>query len=734
MGNPTSIPVSFSQNFFWDRALAISWNPLQSIVFNMKSNTNARIEEPYMQVNKKLNPDQYQVWKDSVKQSIADMGTPLKYAQSVSLTYTPPFQYIPILDFISSSISYQGTYNWDKGAFIDEATNIGNSIKNQRNISVEGRFNFMSLYNKNEFLKKVIQKSTAKNVVQNTSRKPAAGAKPKQKARFETVVTLTADSGAIVQHNMLAKDVIVSARRVDDNSKYKVTFKSLDYARIRITNKDTVSLKVTVMLAPPKDDNLWYKVAEYSARTLMMIRSVNITFTQTDQMMLPGFRPEIGDWFGQGPSSAGRAPGWGFAFGDVRRSYINKASDNGWFQKNADNVTPAMINATKNMTASALIEPLPGLKINLNSNYMDSRDTEIMFMYAGMPETRSGNFNMTTIGLGGIFKGVGDAKNNYNSDVFNKMIENRDVIAARINSEYAGSRYPNAGFLAGTGYAGQEYNPTAGVAGINSSDVLIPAFIAAYTNKNPRKVGLTAFPSLLSALPNWRITYDGLIQLPFISKHFRTMSLSHNYTGTYNVNGYTSYLNWINAGIGGDLGYVKNTESGAPIPSMGYEIASVTLTEGFNPLLGLDATFLNNVTAGVKYTRNRTTNLNVSSYQLVETLNNNGTISLGYKYAEFNKILKLKKKADFSNDLTVRMDYSYTKALSLIRKLEDGYTQATQGTVGNTMQFSADYAWSKKVTVRAFYDLQINRPLVSSSAYPTSNSNYGVSIQVSLDQ
>jgi cell surface protein SprA len=466
----------------------------------------------------------------------------------------------------------------------------------------------------------------------------------------------------------------------------------------------------------------------------MMIRNVNINFSQTDGMMLPGFRPEIGDWFGQGPSSAGRAPGWGFAFGDVRRSYINKASDNGWFEKNADNITPAMINATKTMTTTALIEPLPGLKINFNSNYTDSRNTEILFMYAGMPETRSGNFTMTTIGLGGMFKGIGDAKNNYNSAVFNKLIENRYIISNRINGSYSGSKYPDAGFLAGTGYAGQEYNQNAGIAGVNSSDVLIPAFIAAYTNKNPYKVGLTAFPSFLSALPNWNITYDGLIRLPLISKNFRSMSLTHRYTGTYNVGSYTSFLNWINAGIGGDLGYVKHTETGAPVPSMGYEIASVTLTERFDPLVGLDATFLNNVTVGAKYARNRTTNLNVSSYQLVETLDNNATISLGYKYAEFNKILKMKKKGDFNNDLTVRMDYNYRKMLSLIRKLEDSYTQATQGTVTSTMQFSADYACSKKVTLRAFYDLQINRPLVSSSAYPTSNSSYGVSIRISLDQ
>jgi cell surface protein SprA len=736
VGNLTSIPVSFSQNFFWDRAFEIRWNPLQNIILNLTSKTNARIEEPYMQVNRKLNPDRYQVWKDSVKQSIADLGTPLKYDQTFSLTYTPALQYIPLLDWINSTAMYQATYNWEKGAFIDQETNIGNSIRNQRAISVRGGLNFMTLYNKSPFLKKILQKNPVRNAVQNTQRKKQAdkSAQPKQKVRFETVVKLNADSGTIVQHNMLTKKVLVTARRADNNARYKVSHKALDYARIQITNKDTVSLKVTVTPEELKEETFWFKVAEYSARTLMMIRSVNLDFTQTDQMMLPGFHPEIGDWLGQGPSSAGQAPGWDFALGNVSRSYIDRASENGWFEKNPDNITPAMMNATKNMTVSAVIEPAPGLRINLNSTYMDSRDTEILFMYAGMPETRKGNFNMTTIGLGGIFKGAGDARDNYSSDVFNRMIENRNIVSNRINSRYSGSKYPDAGFLAGTGYAGQEFDRAASTAGVNSSDVLIPSFIAAYTNKDPHKVGLTAFPSITSMLPNWNITYDGLVYLPFIGKHFRSMSLSHRYTGVYNVGSYTSFLNWVNAGIGGDLGYVKNTETGAPVPSMGYEIASITLNEGFDPLIGLDATFLNNMTAGIKYSKRRVTNLNVSSYQLVETLDNNATVSIGYKYAEFNKVLKIKKKEDVNNDLTVRMDYNYRKTLSLIRKLEDSYTQATQGTVTSTMQFSADYAWSKKITLRAFYDLQINRPLVSSSAYPTSNSNYGISIQVSLDQ
>lgn len=723
------LPVSFSQNFYWDRSFDIRWNPLNNLGLQLTTNTNARIEEGYLQANKQQNPDDYERWKDTVMKSIRDLGTPLLYDQTFSVTYTPPFALIPILDWISGSATYRATYNWERGSYIDDETNIGNSIKNQRSFDYQGNLNFVQLYNRSDYLKEVLRKSNARNATQNQPTKKTQKKKP-----VEMEVTLSPDSGVIVQHNMLTKKVLITARRKDDSTRYKVSFKALDYARVRITNRDSVTLKLSIRPAPPKEETFVHKLGEYSARTLMMIRRANFQYTKTDGMYLPGFAPEIGNWFGQGSTAAGRAPGWGFAFGDVRRSFINDVADRGWLIYNADNITPAMINASTQVTGSVQLEPLPGFKIDLSANYIDSRDTEIRYMYEGMPETRSGNYSITTIGLGGFLRGVGNAKKGYKSDVFQEMLDNRDIIAGRIQERYTGQIYPDAGFLSETNYKNTEYNPNNGAIGLNSGDVIIPAFIAAYTNKNPQKVGLTAFPSLGTMLPNWRISYDGLTKLPAVSKHFKSFTLQHRYNCVYNVGSYTSYLNYVNAGIGGDLGYVRNTETGAPIPSMGYEIASVTLTESFNPLFGVDATLLNNITAGTKFSKNRTINLNVTAYQLVEAHTNDVTISLGYKYAEFNKILKIKKKNDFSSDLTVRMDYTYRKALSLIRKLEDGYTQATQGTISQMFQFSADYAISRKVTLRGFYDLQINEPLVSSSAFPTSNSNYGVSIQISLSE
>lgn len=68
-GVPNDIPVTFSQNFYWDRAFSLNWAFTNNLNITFSSGTNARIEEPYVQVNKELNPDGYQLWKDSVKKS-----------------------------------------------------------------------------------------------------------------------------------------------------------------------------------------------------------------------------------------------------------------------------------------------------------------------------------------------------------------------------------------------------------------------------------------------------------------------------------------------------------------------------------------------------------------------------------------------------------------------------------------------------------------------------------------
>ena len=63
----------------------------------------------------------------------------------------------------------------------------------------------------------------------------------------------------------------------------------------------------------------------------------------------------------------------------------------------SDNMTtPAMMSSAKNLNIRASLEPITGLKIELNADRVDTRSTDIYYMQAGMPQQLGGSFTMTT--------------------------------------------------------------------------------------------------------------------------------------------------------------------------------------------------------------------------------------------------------------------------------------------------------------------------------------------------
>ena len=323
------------------------------------------------------------------------------------------------------------------------------------------------------------------------------------------------------------------------------------------------------------------------------------------------------------------------------------------------------------------------------------------------------------------------AEDGYASQAFTRFLEYIPQIASRYEARYRGMEYPKTGFMEGNPLGGSVYNPEVGSVSPTSSDVLIPAFLAAYSGGSPSKVGLDLFPGLSAMLPNWKVTYDGFIQMGNMKKIFKSFTVSHAYQCTYQIGSYDSYLDW--QGVSGDFGFTLDAQTNQPVPSSPYNISSVAITEKFAPLVGVKMTFQNDLTVNAEYKDSRTLNLNSSAGQVVETTSQQLTIGAGYKIANFNKILKMgSRQGNVSNDLSLNLDLSYANNSSLIRRIETAYTQATQGTRTFSINFMASYILSKRITLNAFFDHQVNTPLVSNTAYPTTNSNYGVSVNVSL--
>ena len=169
-----------------------------------------------------------------------------------------------------------------------------------------------------------------------------------------------------------------------------------------------------------------------------------------------------------------------------------------------------------------------------------------------------------------------------------------------------------------------------------------------------------------------------------------------------------------------------------PIPSSAYDITNVTLTEAFSPLIGLNMTMKNSLSAKVEYRKQRNISLNVTSVQISEGHTDEFVIGAGYTIKDLSFIAKTKAgQKKVSNDLKINVDVSYKDIKTLLRKVEEDLTQASSGNKVLGIKISADYVLSQKINLQFFYDHQGTTPLISSS-YPVKADNVGINIKLML--
>jgi len=715
------LPVSVSKNFMWDRQLSVTWNILKSLSLSFNSNTTARIEEPVGAVNKKLFPDEYREWKETVWNSILSMGTPWNYNQTFTMAYKAPFSRIPVLDFLTAGVNYNATYRWDRGATVDDVF-MGNSIANQAAWTADGRINFESLWNKIPFVKDVNKRFA------NTRRSNSQTRKPK---KFERTYKLNPDTTLTIKHNLRTKKVKVTATSVDGGKPFPVKVNIKDANSVTVLTTGNENLKFTIIEILKDEKPLWRNIGEYATRLLISPRNISVRYRNTHTMNLPLFAPSVGNVFGQSRSYGPMSPGLDFAFGFADDNYVNKALERGWLITDDGQTSPALISHTNELNLELNLELFKGFKVQLTANRTDNRSQSIQFMYADMPTSYSGSYTKTHCAIATAMQSA-NPDNGYATGAFTQFLENIPVVRQRVEDSYSGITYPQKGFLRDMPQAGQVFDPEVGTVSATSSDVLIPAFVAAYTGTDARKTWLDPFPSFASVLPNWRVTYDGFINLGNMRNIFKTFTLTHAYQCTYSVGSYSSYLNWVSAD-GKKLGFTLDELTGRPIPSSPYNITSVAITEKFAPLIGVNVTLKNDLQLSAEYRDSRTLTLNSSAGQVVEATQRGLKIGAGYKIVGFNTFLKIKgSQTGISNDLTLKADFGIDHNQALIRRIESNYTQPTSGTKTFNINFTASYVLSRRVTLQAYFDHRVNTPLVTTSSYPTTNSSYGISINMSL--
>lgn len=636
---------TYNKNFNWVSQYGFKYDITKSLKLDFNANNMAVVGETPGRVNPKIG-DEYALWKDSVLTSLQNWGEVTRYDHTTAITYTLPFDKLPLTDWITSNAGYTAGYQWDRAPFTQDT--LGHVVQNSRNLSLNSQLNFVTLYNKSKWLKKINDKA----------KRPAA--RPQ---------TAAARGGAQPKPD-----------KPDDKPKEK------------------------------------FNVLENLARMLMAIRTGSFTYSQTNGTLLPGYGRKTNivgmDNFG--------APGLGFVLGqqndnlngDPVRDFAQTAAANGWLVRNESIFNPYTTTRNENITARMSLEPFKGMRIELNANRTSARSTRSFFRwnedlgsYVNDNPNETGSFSVSMLTWRTAFKSDDD---NSVSVVFASLLANRQVISERL-----GSTNPESVLNDTTGYF-TGYGST-------NQDVIIPAFIAAYTGGSAKSVNLNPFKQ--APMPNWDITYDGLTKMEPFTKWFRTFTLKNSYRSTFNVASYQTNLLYVPGADAVDA-------AGNFIPQR--QIMVVTMQEAMRPLVGFDATLKNGLLAKVEHNRDRNMSLSLTNYQVTETRGKEYVFGTGYRFKNVKLPFNVGDKKP-NSDLNVRVDVSIRENVTVIRQMEQALNQVTAGQRVTSIKTSADYVLNQRLNVRLFYDRVVNKPFITTS-FPSANSNFGISLRFTLTE
>ena len=218
---------------------------------------------------------------------------------------------------------------------------------------------------------------------------------------------------------------------------------------------------------------------------------------------------------------------------------------------------------------------------------------------------------------------------------------------------------------------------------------------------------------------NWRVVYTGLIDFAFMKKVFKSISVNHNYICKYNIGSFAS-----------NLKYAEDARDLQDNWMSLFDVNLVSINEQFNPLISMDMVWANNLTTHWDINRRRDVSLRLVNAQLSETSGNEIVLGLGYRFGNLPIFLKSKQ---LNNDINVQFDFSIRKNNTIIRRITENVDQLTAGEKVMSIKVSADYTFNNRLNLRLFYDRKVDTPYLSLS-YPTTNTNFGLSIRYTFMQ
>lgn len=451
-------------------------------------------------------------------------------------------------------------------------------------------------------------------------------------------------------------------------------------------------------------------------RMLMSLRSITGTYSIIEGTILPGFAPS--PWL-FGLDQAG-APGWKFVLGDQDGNIRYQAAKEGWLTAEEKLTNYFTQSRTKSLTLRAQVDPSNDLKIQLDAK-KDVTDTyqEIFRFDPSNPDfphfssfspSRVGTYKISTIS---ILTAFNRTNNDIASDVFNQFEKNLEIVREQFAQR-----------------TGQEYDST-------SQDVTIASFLAAYTGKNAHEANLSPFPK--TPLPNWQVTYNGLINIPVFKQAFQAITITHGYSSTYSVLNYNNSQDYqdpdrLNIKVpiedynNGTYGTVVD---GKVVPI--YVISQVLISEQFSPLVGINIRTKNRLTVRADYKTKRELSLFVSNAQITELNSKDVSVEVGYTKNNFKLPFKTKGRTIvLKNDVTFRLNVTLGNTKTIQRSV-DLPSRLTSGNINFQLRPNVSYIVNQKLSIQLYYEHTVNDPVVS-NAFRRSTTRFGAQVRFSLAQ
>ncbi len=684
-GSFYKVPETYDKFFTFDRYYVVQWDFTRSLNLDFMATNNARIDEPIGRIDTKIK-------KDSVRQNFLKGGRNTRFHQEATLSYNFPTNKFPIIDWTTLRANYKAEYDWMGASLL--ARNLGNILSNGQTKSVNGEFNFEQLYQKSKFLRAVFADNPPKNETVKTEIKKEVSVDNKKNR---------------TSNDSLSKKELKKLRKLE---RQKLRLAKIEERKNKIIEINNV-VKSVVQVATA-------------------VKRVSVQYTENSGTSLPGYLDSTRS-FGQNWNS--KQPGFDFIFGyQPDTNWINKKGNLGMLTH--DPIFNALIEQRydEHLKITAQIVPVRDFNIDLNLDKTFNKNYSELFKdTSGLPSgvlTRlnpyaMGSFSISYISYQTLFDKYDP---NIVAATFKQFETNRALLSQKLGKT---NPYNGSNPLPGTDGYYKGY-------GRYAQDVLVPAFIAAYTNKNPLSVHLVknSNPTIRSnpfggliPKPNWNLTYSGLSRVKGLEKVFSNIVIRHGYSSTLSMNSFNTAL-FFQDPLRYSFPSFIDTLTKNYIPY--FLVPNITISEEFSPLISMDVSFTNQLSTRIEIRKTRQLSLSLIDYQLSENRSSEFSIGADWRRRGIPIIKKL-GKMKLDNDITFKLDLSIRDDVTTINKLDQNISLITSGQKVIRINPSIDYVVNSRVRATLYFEQTKNMQKISGSGDIT-NTRAGLQLRISLAQ